>query len=143
MEPKKFVPVIVNPQPCSLGEAEKHLRAFAESFIGKNYTNRWVHLLIDKPEKAEKALCKFEHQLDERYCKGVGYGAITFPASLAEVYGSTPGVYFDGSELPCQISVAEAATLASSRVVDAIFSLNPGKRAIFFHHDSGVWICEK
>jgi hypothetical protein len=142
MKPKKFIPVAVNPQPCPTEEAKKHLRAFAESFIDGNYCERWIHLLIEKSEKAEKALHKFEHHLNESRCKEIGRGAHTFPSSLAEVYGVKLGVYFDGSEAPCKVSVAEAATLAVERFADAIFSLEAGKRALFFHHDSGTWVCE-
>jgi hypothetical protein len=127
MEPKKYKPVEVNPQTCSPEEAERHLRGFAESFIDKHYSERWVHLLIEKPEKAGKALHKFENQLNESCCEDIGRGADTFPSSLAEVYGAKVGVYFDGSEPPCKVSVAEAATLAVERFADAIFSLEAGR----------------
>src|SRR5687767_2134551 len=104
MEPRKYKPVAVNPQPCPAEEAEKHLRGFAESFIDKRYSERWIHLLIEKPEKANKELFKFEHQLNEIHCKAIGRGANTFPSALAEVYGSRSGVYFDGSELAYKVS---------------------------------------
>lgn len=137
------MPAEVNPQPCPPEEAEKHLRAFAQSFVDRKHTGRWIHLLIEKPEKAENALHKFEHHLNESCCKEIGRGADTFPSSLAKVYGSRRGVYFDGSESPCRVSIAEAATLATERYADAIFSLDAGRRAIFFHHSSGAWVCEK
>ena len=143
MEPRKYVPVEVNPQTCSAEEAARHLRGFAESFIDKKHSARWIHLLLEKPEKAEKALRKFEHQLNEHFCEDIGRGANTFPASLVEVYGDRLGVYFDGIERPCKVSIAEAATLAVDRFADAIFSLESGKLAFFFHHDSGTWVCKR
>ena len=143
MGPKKYERVAINPQPCSAEEAEKHSRGFAESFIDRRHSERWIHLLIEKPEKADKALQKFEHQLNESCCKAIGRGSDTFPSALAEVYGSKSGVYFDGSESPHKVSVAEAVTLAAERFADAIFSVEAGELAFFFHHDSGTWVCEK
>lgn len=143
MEPRKYISVEVNPRTCSAEEAARHLRGFAESFIDKKHSARWIHLLIEKPEKAEKALHKFEHQLNGIFCKDIGRGQNSFPASLAEVYGANLGVYFDGSEPPCKVSVAEAATLAVERLADAIFSLESGKLAFFFHHDGGTWLCKR
>ena len=138
--PKKFAPVVVNPQPCHPDEAERHLRAFAEAFVGKSHAGRWIHLLIERPEKSAEALHKLEHHLDGRYCGEAGRGADAFPSSLTEVYGSGRGVYFDGSEPACKISAAEAATLATERFADAIFSLEAGKRALYFHHSGGMWV---
>ncbi len=143
MKPQKFMPVAVNPRPCLAEEAERHLRAFALSFVEKNHAGRWIHLLVEKLEKSGEALHRLEYQLDGRYCREAGRGADTFPSSLAEVYGSARGVYFDGSEPPCKISVAEAATLVTERFADAIFSLVAGRRALYFHHSSGMWVCER
>lgn len=75
--------------------------------------------------------------------KSLVVAPMLFPSSLAEVYGSQLGVYFDGSELPYKVSVAEAATLAAERFADAIFSVEAGKLAFFFHHDSGTWVCQR
>src|SRR5688572_20458649 len=87
MRPKKFVHAEVNPQPCPPEDAEKHLRAFAESFVDSKHSDRWVHLLVEKPEKAEKALHKFERQLNERCCKLIGRGADSCPRLLRRCLG--------------------------------------------------------
>jgi 3-hydroxyacyl-CoA dehydrogenase len=52
-KPKKFHFVEVNPQPSTSEEAEDHLRAFAESFIDKTFRDRWLHIMLEKPKKAE------------------------------------------------------------------------------------------
>jgi hypothetical protein len=138
----KYVPDAVNPVACSQEEAEMHLRGFAQSFIDGNNANRWIHFLIEKPAKSLANLHKFEHHLREEFCEGIGRNASTFPASLTNEFGTKLGVYFDGSEPPSKLSIGEAATLATERGVDAVFSLVAGKLAVFFHHADGVFICE-
>ena len=136
------MPVDVKALSCPPEEAAKHLRAFAESFIAKNHIDRWIHILLEKPEKAEDYLHKFEHQLNEKYCKELG-GAESFPASLSESYKSKRGVYFDGSEPPSLMTAAEAASISTEKFADAVISIVPGKLALFFHHDGWTWICER
>ena len=53
------------------------------------------------------------------------------------------GVYFDGERPPCQMTVAEAATMATEECRDAVLSLNPGRRVLFFHHEGTAWKCER
>lgn len=97
--PKKFRLVMVSSQPCPPEEAEKHLCAFARSFIDKAYTDRWLYILLEKPEKARRMMVKFEQQLDLCYCQEVDTVDL-LPVSLSEKYGMKSGVYFDGSRLP-------------------------------------------
>lgn len=139
---KKFHFVEVNPKPCSSAEAEKHLRAFAELFIDKNYSDRWIHITIEKREKAEREIHKFERHLNIRYC-GLMADVDAFPVSLAETYGTKVGVYFDGTESATYMTAPEAASLAEERNTDAMFSLVAGKLAIFFFHEGWNWECER
>jgi hypothetical protein len=71
------------------------------------------------------------------------HGSDSFPVSLAEVFGTKLGVYFDGTEPPCRITAPEASTLATERNVDAMFSMVPGKLALFFFHEGWSWKCER
>jgi len=141
-EPKKFHFVEVHPKPCSSSEAEKHLRAFAEFFIDKNYTDRWIHITIEKPEKAKHEMRKSERHLNPMYCKMMA-DVDAFPASLAEIYRSKQGVYFDGTEPGQYMTAPEAASLAEERNADAMFSMAAGKLAIFFFHEGWAWKCER
>ena len=142
IEPKKFHFIEVTRLPCSAEAAEKHLRAFAESFIEKSFVDRWLHITLEKPKKAEEELRKFETHLDERYCRML-HGADSFPVSLAEVYGAKLGMYFDGSEPACRMTAPEAASLAAERNADTLFSITPGKLALFFFHEGYAWKCER
>ncbi|MFN2407124.1 MAG: hypothetical protein ABR594_13805 [Pyrinomonadaceae bacterium] len=142
MEPRKSCFIEVRPSPCSPEEAQDHLRAFAESFIKKAFVDRWLHITLEKPKKAEEELRKFENHLDARYCTML-HGADSFPVSLAEAYGSKRGVYFDGSEPACRMTAPEASSLATERNADALFSLTPGKLALFFFHEGYAWKCER
>jgi hypothetical protein len=141
-ESKKFHFAEVKPKPCSPVEAEKHLRAFAASFIDKNYTDRWIHITIEKPEKAKYEMHKLERHLNPTYCKMMA-DVEAFPVSLAEAYGSKQGVYFDGTEPAQRMTAPEAASLAEERNVDAMFSIAAGKLAIFFFHEGWAWKCER
>jgi hypothetical protein len=142
MEAKKFYFIEVNPQPCSSEDADKHLRGFAEAFIDKAHVDRWIHIIFEKQKKAENELRKFERHLDSRYCTMLN-SADTFPVSLSEEYGTKLGIYFDGSEPPCKITAPEAGSLVAERSTDAIFSMIPGKLAIFFFHEGWSWKCER
>lgn len=142
MEPKKFYFIEVNPQPCTSEEVKQQLRAFAESFIDKHYVDRWIHITLEKPKKARAEIHKFERHLCPKYCKMLN-NADAFPVPLAEVYGAKLGIYFDGTEPPCKITAPEAASLSTERNIDALFSIIPGKLALFFHHDGWSWKCAR
>jgi hypothetical protein len=137
-EPKKYQPVDVVLRPCSFELAKAHLRALT-AFLESTYAERWIHITIEKPEKAARdGLQKFERHLIKTRLEG---GDI-FPASFAELYGAKPGVYFDFKEPPSLMTAAEAASHVGFQ---AILSLVPGKSAILFAHDrvGYAWACEK
>jgi len=63
-------------------DVEMHLSQFAKSFIEKEWVDRWIHILLEKPEKALVELVKFERQRNK---KTTDY----FDKSVAEkVFGS-------------------------------------------------------
>jgi hypothetical protein len=70
-------------------------------------------------------------------------GSESFPVSLFEKFGNREGVFFDGIEVPCKLTASEAASLKEERDVNALFSIIPGKLALFFFHDGDVMLCEK
>ena len=141
-KPPKYEPVPVSPIPCTQEELESHLSAFVARFIQQPRQSRWRHSLLERPKKASRHLSRVETDLAEGECVEL-QGAASFPGSLTDRYGSVPGVYFDGTRVPCKMTAAEAATIATEEFRDAILSLVPGERALVFHHEGRCWACER
>ena len=136
----KYIPVAVNPQPVSDEEVTRHIRAFIERFILPPRQYRWIHCLLEMPDKSTRHLVKFGHDLDERYCTELK-GSHSFPSALEERFGSTVGVYFSGPGAACKVTAAEAATLATETSADALWSFVPGESGLFFEHEGHAWVC--
>lgn len=157
-KPLKYKPVPVTPIPCPLEELEAHLRGFIEGFIAEGAQGRWLEFLVEKrsswfPLEARRKNMKVYRKMDallsmfgvdvqEEYVHMIQEPA-TFPLSLARVYGTTLGVYFDPHTPPCKMTAAEAATKATEDFTNAILSFAPGKKALSFHHEGGAWSCER
>lgn len=155
-EPLKYEPVPIVPILCTLEELETHLRGFIKGFIAEEAQERWLEYLVEQRPlwfalearpRNMKVLRKVDMMLNnfyfqEQYVRMI-QGADTFPLSLAGVYGTALGVYFDPHTAPCKMTAAEAATKTTGSCIDAILSFVPGKKAISFHHEGGVWICER
>jgi hypothetical protein len=139
---EKFEPVELNPQPCADADREAHLRAFVASFILKPRRDRCSHILIESPSKATRELHHIDRWLDPVVSSELE-GSAGFPSRLASTLGSARGVYFDGSLPSSLLTPAEAATLATRNASDAILSIVPGKRALVFHHEGSVFLCER
>ena len=141
-EPDKFYFVDVHPQPCSLTELQLHLVEFGKTFINSNRLERWKHVTQVKPEKAKDELAKLISESETKYRQTLN-GSSAFPNALKKRFGNNLGVYFDGVKDACKVSALEASTLAAESYGDALFSLVPGKLAIFFFHDGDVILFEK
>jgi hypothetical protein len=136
-ESTKYVPVEVKPVSCGEEIAKEHLIAFANSFIAKEHIARWIHITLEKPAKAYREMVKFNQYLNQSKCQLIK-GPDVFPLSLAKKYGPGLGVYFDGTGPAVHMSAAEAGMPER----DAIFSIEPGRLAIFFFHEGWAWHCE-
>ena len=134
--PLKYEAVAGELLPCLPTMQELHLRAFAEAFIQKDLVARWIHSLIEKPTKARTCLSKFHNHHNERLCKMIS-GTDTWPHPLANRFGSNYGVYFTGAGSASLTTIGYAASLDR----EAIFSLQPGRVAVFFHHEGWAWVC--
>ena len=141
-EPEKFYFVEVHAQPCTPDELQLHLAEFGKAFIDRNHVDRWLHVTQEKPEKASDELGKLMWRVNEKYRQRLD-GSSGFPNSLERRFGSKRGVYFDGIDEPCKVTAVEASTLAAERSYDALFSITPGKSAIFFFHHGDVVLFEK
>jgi hypothetical protein len=118
---------------------EVHLEGFVKSFVSREFRNRWLHILLEKPKKAAKELRKFERHLDQRSCRLIENASDV----MEQILGTTEGFYLDGLEPPKFTSLREAIDESNEKAVDAIFSISPGKQAVFLFHEGWAWICEK
>jgi hypothetical protein len=146
--------------PCSLEEVELHLQAFIREFVVPDEQSRWRELLIDRRSEWDRPLpkthpnprhIKMVHKIwhlfmirsvDSRYCRQIPNGqrvATTFDAMV----GKGPGVYYSPGNLPCRMVTMEASELLYKDDSNALLSFQPGKKALFFAHSNGVWLCEK
>jgi hypothetical protein len=141
-EGEKYAPVPVNPRTASTADVEEHLRAFVATFIQSPARHRWEHCLLVVPQKARQHLAHFYVDFEHALCRRI-LGGDRFPLRLAGIYGNQVGVYFDGNPNVLLVTAAEAATLATEDFSDALLSLVPGKLALFFEHEGGVWACER
>ena len=136
-----FKPVEVNPEPCSDVDRDLHLGAFVSSFIVGPRRDRCLHIFVECPDKAAREFHQIDRWLDRRWArelKGAG-----FPRALQKAFESVRGVYFDGSSTSVLLTAAQAATVATQDSSDAILSLVAGRRALVFHHEGAVYLCER
>lgn len=140
-KPEKFKPVDVRPKPCSDSERDHHLRAFIATFVEPDRRRLARHILLESPQKAHGELGKMlEHWVRQDLTTEL-LGSSSFPTALERRFRSARGIYIDASLQAASVTAPEAATLAPD--ADAIFSLEPGKTAIIFHHSGASWLCEK
>ncbi len=122
--------------------AREHLLKFAQRFVATEFRKRWIHILLESPRKAKDQLVKFERHLDERYCTMLN-GDEVHSENLIQLCGPGPGLYFDGVGDPSFMRTEDATDRACDTVRDAVFSLRPGRRAVFFFHEGYAWYCDR
>lgn len=140
--PEKFYFVEVKPQPCSAAELKMHLAEFGHAFVSRDRRERWTHITQERPEKAKDEIGKLIWETNEQLHEPL-FGSNGFPNALKKRFGNKMGVYFNGIDEPCKVTAVEASSLAASYPVDALFSIMPGKLAIFFFHEGDVIVFEK
>lgn len=125
---------------CDRDVVTQHVEGFIESFIVAESRTRvrkairrvgWrgaanQHLLV---ERLDRHLCV----LDEDQSR---------PAQWPAEY-LAPGVYVDDVRAGLRLGVADSAALAQARGVAGLFSVEPGRLAILFNFEWGVWYCRR
>ena len=108
----------------------RHATAFVTAFVTPAKRHRWHYLVTQRPSRIRRSSSKLHSDLDRRTCRSVG----VVPAGTRG-----DGVFYAFDLDPRIVSVDTAAVLASG---DAIFSLVPGELALYFFHESEVWLCQ-
>lgn len=115
-------------------DIDSHMRSFAESFVLQERKEKWVDLLQTRPENILTLSSKLFNYLDHNF--------IEQDDSLNNVTAQdTIGVFYDFKSEPKCISFKNAIEEAKDN--DAIFSINPGKLAVYFYHEGWNFVCKK
>jgi hypothetical protein len=111
----------------------RHMIGFVESFVIPARRHRWLHVLSERPKRASRHSHKLHGDLDFRRCQELSVGGRVDPEIKQD------GVYYDFVEEPRILSADDADRVGWG--CDAIFSVIPGRLAVFFFHECQSWRC--
>jgi len=115
-------------------DIESHIRSFAETFVLPGRRDKWIRLLCERPDTILSQSSRLFNYLDHNY--------IEQNDSLNDVSpDDTLGVFYDFINEPECISFTEAIKKAKEH--EAIFSIQPGKLAVYFLLDGWKFVCRK
>ena len=110
----------------------EHFTGFVNSFVEKHRRERWLHLLLKRPEQIYTNSHKLHNHLDWSSCSKL--------KDESELNPKAKGVYYGFSDEPVVLTVAEAFMVGPERV--GVFSIVPGKLAIYFFHELENYLCK-
>lgn len=117
---------------ASDNQFKEHITGFVNSFVEKNRRERWLDLLLHQSKQLYSNSHKLYNHLDkDRYC------LLTSAKNLDQ---QSIGIYFNFLDPPVILSVRDAFIVSIG--IDAIFSLKPGKLAIYFFHENESFLCK-
>jgi len=119
-------------RPASPEETKDHLEAFVKAFVDPARRERWRKFMLERPDRAARELHRL--QLDDRHATWLDRKARGSSALLDSLKDKV-GIYFTFSAEPVWKRVQDAALESDWKGADAIFSVLPGKLAIYFNHD--------
>lgn len=108
----------------------QHAAGFVAAFVVPAKRERWAELLARRPRRILANAHKLYDALDPRTCRRV--------AELPAVVRGA-GLFYDFHDAPRVVPAEIAAVVAGGG--DAIYSLAPGKLAVYFFHEGEVWLC--
>jgi hypothetical protein len=110
-----------------------HMSGFVESFVLPARRERWLHILTRRPKRASRDSHKLRNDLD--YSKCSRQDCVIDPEIKKD------GVYHDFHGDPHILSPAAAERVGYG--CDAIFSVVPGRLAVYFFHECQSWLCRR
>jgi hypothetical protein len=109
----------------------QHVTGFVAAFVVPAKRERWAELLARRPRRIGRHSHKLHSDLDRRTCRQVA----ELPAAVRG-----DGLFYGFFDAPRVVPATSAAVAAGAS--DAIFSLVPGKLAVFFFHEGEMWLCQ-
>ena len=112
---------------------QAHIAAFVSAFVERERRDRWIHLLSSRPKQLFKNSHKLHNHLDKSRCTELPEPISIDPATV--------GMFceFHADSLPLLVTGQRAIELGTGH--DAIFSVVPGKLAVYFFHEDFVMEC--
>jgi hypothetical protein len=109
----------------------RHAAGFTSAFVAPPKRERWLDLLTRRPRRVSRDSHKLHSDLDRRTCRCVGWSV------PAEVRGE--GAFYDFFDAPRLVPADLVPSAAGAG--DAIFSLAPGRLALYVFHEGEIWLC--
>ena len=107
------------------------LLSFVDAFVISDRKARWRELLSKGGESAFKNRAKLMNAFDPRFCKQVD--------DIESLDPSIEGVFYDFYSEPRAAKLSDAI----DDVGDSIFVIKPGRLALYFSHETWVWLFER
>ena len=115
-------------------DIELHMRSFTDAFILEARKDKWTGLLCERPANVFNQSSKLFNHLDHNHIEQ--NDTLENVAPYDKV-----GVFYDFNHEPKCITFENAIEAGKGK--DAIFSINPGKLAVCFFHDSWNFVCKR
>lgn len=122
-----------------------HLTEFVDAFVVCDSRTR-VHNLMKRARHGKvgrrwfEVLGLIESRLDREVCRPWDEQSRpdTWPAAVAK-----RGLYIAEPHVALEMTLDEASRLWIHETTDAVFSIVPGRLAVFLNHEWGVFYCER
>jgi hypothetical protein len=114
-------------------DLDQHLAAFVEAFVVPGRRERLKYIFSRRGKNARAEGSSLFAHLDARLCKQV-QGNL----GLDE---NAQGAFYDFRHEPRAATLREAMNAAGGD--DVIFSIVPGKLAVFLSHEGWSWLCRR
>ena len=110
-----------------------HIAAFVSAFVQRERRERWLHLLTTRPKQLLKNSHKLHNHLEKSRC--------TESSEPTSLDASAIGMFcdFHSDSPPLLVTGQRAIEMGTGR--DGIFSVVPGKLAVYFFHEDFVMEC--
>jgi len=124
-------------------DIDAHIKGFCNTFIRKEFRERWTYWLRDRPDKGRTELHKFHAHHDPRLCHITKTVDVTATRLRRQVDVDTALVFTSSMRFPEIVPIDEALERNEPYPEDAIISVVPGSVAVVFSHDGLCWICQR
>ena len=114
-------------------DVDHHLAAFVDAFIAPPRRERLKYVFAHRGKNAREQGASLLSHLDERFCRRVDGDFGLDP--------STAGVFYDFRHEPRSATLRDAVAAAGGD--DVLFSIIPGKLAVYLSHEDMSWLCRR
>ena len=118
---------------CPEDVYQTHIAAFVSAFVERERCERWLHLLTTRPKQFLKNSHKLHNHLDNSRCTE------SPEPTLLDLAATGMFCNFHADSQPLLVTGHRAIELGTGH--DAIFSVVPGKLAVYFFHEDFVMDC--